>query len=120
MRGLFRLCAALIGAPLGEATSLVREMVQHTSAATHTLSDILSLPSSKYYTSYPQALVLCHTGKVKTDRQTHTHTHRFQISLSILRGSYCFTGNRVTGQMIELLMEARCNNNRPLSRVIPT
>lgn len=88
----------------------------------HTLSDILSLLSSKYYTSSPQALVLCHTEKVKTHAHTHTqahtcthaHTGRHGFHISVLQGSYCFTGNHVTGQMIELLMGVQCNNNRPL------
>lgn len=42
------------------------------------------------------------------------------MSPSVLGGSDCFTGNHVMGQMIELLMEVRCNNNRALSVVIPT
>lgn len=116
----FHLCAALIGAPLGDATPLVGENGAAHLSCLHTLCDISSLLSPKYYTSSPQALVPCHTGKVKTRTRalarTHTGRHRFHIS--VLQGSYCFTGNHVTGQTTELLMAVQCNSNRPLSFVI--
>ena len=104
------------------------KMLQHTLQLLHTLSDILSL-------SPPLNIILVASGigsvsywegqnrhtHIRTHHtHTHTHSHRFQISPSGLRGWDCFTGNHVMGQMIELLMEARCNNNRALSIVIPT
>ena len=80
----------------------------HFGYATHTLSDILS-PLNIIL-----AVVASGIGSVSywegqnTHTQihhTHPHSHRFQISLSAFRD--CFTGNHVTGQMIELLMEVR-------------
>ena len=90
---------------------------------------VAPLLPSKYYTcscslGYRFCVIPGRSKHTHARTHTHTHTHRhaqrFQISPSALRGSDCFTGNRVTGQMIELLMEVRCNNNRPLSIVIPT
>lgn len=111
----FHLCAALIGGPLGGATSLVRE---NGAACTHFLISCLFSPLNIIL--HPLRRWFCVTlGRSKRTHthagaRAHAHTGRHGFHISVLQGSYCFTGNHVTGQMIELLMGVQCNNNRPL------